>query len=498
MKIIFLILGLCFFCLEANAEAGICVNTGQIAVGLENSEMWIGLSKHMSITAAEGDFKGFCEWNRMDRATGSLSRKSGSGVNRDKSMTEYRMKKIEGNRDQAASALLDSDDDFISLADPWMTSMMGHPDLKERSGLGSHFQRVCMIKLGCRSSLLKAFKDKDLRGNSFIPSYKTKGPLNVSQAEIIGACGFLNPMATISCASASNKLIKWVEIHEHKKTQITAVPLIKETLADERLTPALHRTVIKLYERFENGQIEKEASIFSDLTEELKKEGLSDEESKKQAVKILGAISSGGPNFARRIDFEEVASFPNSCRDGKSCNLNGIFMQALAEGMPHADTLMMQAGHPSVYSLPAGAGFPCDIGKSYHFWATAAWTDRLMDEGYSASAARAAVYASHLGYHLRDGGDLRSNSLLAIPRYGSVENGIRLDLNLAAAGTSFGAKLTSSGPVSLKMKEGFLETLKEGNTSEATDSQVPFERSPSNVYEWTNRVSAKTAFGFYP
>lgn len=497
MKIIFILLGLCFLCLEAKAQGNICVNTGQIAVGLENSEMWIGLSKHMSITAAEGDFKGFCEWNRMDRATGSLSRKGGEAA-RIESMTEYRMKKIEGDRDQAASALLGTEDNFMSLADPWMTSMMGHPELKARSGHGTFFQRVCMVKEGCRSSLIKAFKDKDLRGNYFIPDYKTKGPINVSQTEIIGACGFLNPLATISCASASNKLIKWVEIHQHKNTQITAVPLIKETLADERLTPALHRTVIKLYERFETGKIEKEASIFSDLTEELKKEGLSSEEAKKQAVKILGAISSGGPNFARRINFDEVASFPDSCRDGKSCNLNGIFMQALAEGMPHADTLMMQAGHPSVYSLPAGAGFPCDIGKSYHFWATAAWTDRLMDEGYSASAARAAVYSSHLGYHLRDAQDIRSNSLLSMPRYGSVENGIRLDLNLAAAGTSFAANLTSDAPVSLKMKEGFLETLKDGNTNEATDSQVPFERSPSNVYEWTNRVSAKTAFGFYP
>lgn len=495
MKLVCVVFTLCLLNLEAKAQGGACVNNGQVGVGFNDTEIWVELSQQMSLTAAEKDFKGFCEWNRMDRASGLLTKSAGKKV-QDKTMTQYRVEKLRGDRDQAASALLPVD--LESLADPWEASMMGHPTLKSKSSKGTYFESVCLVKEGCRSYLLQAFKSKDLKGNYDVPIYKTLGPLKVSQAEIMGACGFLSPLGTISCSSATKELLPWVEIHKgNASEQITGVPLLTEALSDQKLTPALQRTAVKLYEKLESGKMKKNDSIFTDLTEELQKEGFSAEEARRKAVQVLGAISSGGPNLAGRINYSEIQAFPRSCTEGQSCNLNGIFMQALAEGMVYGDTLMMQAGHPSVYSLPPGAGFPCDSGKSYHFWATAAWTDRLMEKGYSASAARAAVYASHIGYHLRGDNQRRDNGVLSMPRYGSVENGLRVDLNMAAAGSAFGAKLKNlSEADSLKMKEGFLETLSSGNQNPANPG-TSFERTPAQVYEWTQRVAVKTAFEFY-
>lgn len=480
--------------LPAFAEPAKCVQTGQLMLGFDNTEMWVDVSKGASLAAAEQDFKGFCEWNRMDRAAGVLSRQSGPKA--PETRTQYRVDKYEGDRDEAASTLLSRD---LSWGlSPWESSMMGHPRLKEMSGRGTFFSEACLVKQGCHAQLLKQFRRDDLKAHYEVPNYKTRGPLKVSSAELMGACGFLSPLETLSCASAGRQLMKWVEVHtQQDDTQVTAVPLLRETLADQKLTPVLQKVVVKLYERFESGQMPKDASVYSDLTSEFQNAGFSREESHSQALRVLGAISSGGPNFAMRINRSEITGFPSSCEERSGCNLNGVLMQALAEGMSHADTLMMKAGHPSVYSLPPGAGFPCDIGKSYHFWATAAWTDRLMADGFSASSARTAVYASHLGYHLRADTDERTNNVLAMPRYGAVENGLRLDMNLASAGAAFAARAkTPSAAEPLNIQEGFLKTLRDGNLSPA-NPESSFQRSPTQVYEWTQRVSAKTAFDAY-
>lgn len=490
---VFIIVSCGFF--QKAGAAEVCKNSGQMGVPFENSEMWIDLTKQASLAAAEGDFKGFCEWNRMDRGSSALA-KSGGPEGKNKILEKYRYEKLDGNRDEAADALLSTS--LNGLVDPWEASMLGHPALKERANRGSAFTRACMVKRTCQTSLLKALELPDLRGHYDVPEYKSKGPIAASQKEILGACAFLSPLATLPCSGASNQLLKWVEIHENKKSeQITNVPLLKETLADPKITSALKRTAIKLFKNLEAKGLGPQSSIFTDLTEELKKDGFSEEASRKQAVKILGAIASGGPNLVSRIETEEVSNFPNSCLDRKSCNLNGIFMQAIAEGIVRADTQMMQAGHPSVYSLPAGAGFPCDSGKAYHFWATAAWTDRLMDEGYSAKAARAAVYASHLGYHLRGDNKKRTNSVLSMPRYGAVENGIRIDLTMASAGSSFGTQLNQKSAGSdLKMKEGFLTVMREGSNTPANPN-TDFERSEWQVLDWTQRTGVKAAFGLY-
>ena len=105
-----------------------------------------------------------------------------------------------------------------------------------------------------------------------------------------------------------------------------------------------------------------------------------------------------------------------------------------------------------------------------------------------------------MGYQLRDiGGDRdATHTTLAMPRYGAVENGVRMDLNLAAAGVSFGAHLSdvSSAPV-LDIKEGFISTLRVGNSNPSLEDAT-FSRSPSDVVEWLGRTGAVNAFKDYP
>lgn len=462
------------------ADEQVCSNTGQVVPGIEDNKTWVGLLKELAIEAASKDFKGFCEWNRMDRFTGTAKKFSSS-----KSVWNYREAKAAGDKDGGANALSET-----VVFNPWMASMLGHEKLKNstKNELPTYFKEACKsVDMNeCSKLLARDLSATNLKANYDVPKYTSSGPIKVKTSEILGVCTFLDFSAVLGCQSASEKVLKLIEIHRDARepnmsAEIAGVPLIQDALSNKKITEPLKRVAANLWSKISAKKFEANENIFSDLVSEFKKEGFSEADAKKEAVNVLGAISTGGPNFALRINQDDVNQFPKKCIE-RSCNLNSVFMSAIAEGMVHADTLKMKGSNPSTYSLPEGAGFPCDIGKSYHFWMSAALSNRLVQEGSSQAAAKSAVYAAHLGYHLRSSADLRSNNVLGMARFNSIENGIRMDMTLAAAGASFGSRLDSIGTSEdLKMKEVFIKMMqKSGTNPSSKDSK--FSGSISEVY----------------
>lgn len=480
MNLILLILFLITPILARAVEGEICQNTGQVWTPFKEMQ-WVELDRKIAREAIRKDFKGFCEWNRMDRAAADNSY----------SLAEYRAIKATGDRDAAANKMGRS-------STLWSTSMRGHPSLKMNAR--SNFVSLCedtKLSIDCAQDIKNALSKNYSNINYSLPSYDyvdSKKEESSQKLKLKLACIAMSPKSILSCGAASSDLFEILKLRKGKYKSVTAVPLIESALSDPKITNALQKVSVHLWKRIEKKEFDKNANIFSELSEELIKDGLPVEEARKKALLILGAIATGGPNFNTRIDGSEVREFPLYCNKKPGCNMNGIYMQAIAEGMVHADTFKMLADAPAPYSLPAGSDFQCDIGKSYHFWLSAALVDRLIEQGHPPEAARAAVFASEMGYQLGGADEERGRFALSMPRYGSIENGIRMDLNLAAAGTFFGAQIKNP-PSSLPLKEGLLNSIDAGNTTPYSEGD--FDPSPANVLEWMNRVGASSAYDSY-
>lgn len=494
LRYLFFITLVIFQSFSAKAD-NTCVFNGQLGLGFDNTEHWIELTKQLAIEGAEKDLKGFCEWNRMDRSMSGIAR-----TLEDKE--KYRNSKNAGARDQAARQLIEVDP---GLADKWERSMMGHPDLKNLAESG--FKNICG-GLGKATQCSKKIADKitELQNNKSGTkySYMTLAyeymPLpDISSAKISAACLYLSPTSVFGCTGAAKDAMQ-ILTTDGGSPETTGVAFIQETLSDPKITNALQRVSASLLNKVADKSFKSGDNIFSDLTKELQNDGFDSKAAKKMATKILGAIATGGPNFYLRVDKKDIEEFPDACKKGKGCNPNAVFMAAIGEGLALADTVMMQNNYSSVYSLPQGAAFPCDSGKTYHFWLSAALADRLVDMGHSSESARAAVLMAQVGYQLVPRGEeaTREKKMLTIPRFGAVENGVRMDLNLAAAGASFGKSLSSrTGAEPIKLKEGFIQTIKDSNTSPST-AKDSFLGETAETYEWLKRTAVSTVNSYYP
>lgn len=489
--------------------------TGQVYSGSSDSKAFTTISKKMAIAAAKHDLPGFCQWNRLDRAASGLL-----AGDPDKSIEGYRRIRSTGNLDAAAEYLLHTrnplrekiNSESTLQVSPvndfhlWDISMMGHPTLKLKVPevkVGFNVSKAtCSDSRTCHAShLAEALASKDLAAHYNTPDYELVGKPPVSGSTLTAACMYVGRLSTIGCYSAAKDVVKYLDYYHSKKSaaKITLVPIIKRTIQDHKITKALQNVAVKLWQRIDRKKFSKEDNIFSELRDELRAQGLSASLAKQKAVEILGSIASGGPQFAGRIDRLEVIHFPNSCKPPKSCNLNSIFMSAIAEGMVHADTFKMLDRTASPYSLPRGANFPCDSGKGYHFWMSAVLQQELERLGHSPYAARSAVLISAIGYQVKPSNDsFRGTSLLTFPRYGSLENGQRIDFIMNTAGAAFGSRLkTGTGDEDLRMASGLYHLMESGNEQPNNTADENSFGTPTELAAWLFRVAPKSAFDFY-
>lgn len=473
-----------------------CRSTGQVfPMGLVNqelSEFMVDLNKNNSIDAAERDFKGFCEWNRMDRASGELQSRDPSAF------AKYLTRKREGNRQEAGNSLGE-----VSTSGPWKSSMRGNRNAKLKDGSklrrgGSHFYATYAEVNGEKSEsvFLAEFAKKMVSNlkSDFEHAYLLPeiGKVNIKQLNLtqrLGLCsGITGPFGMRGCASALGMLMPKLEVSQENASTLDP-KLINQTLGDVTLTKALKKVSTSIWERIQNNQFKKSDNIFLELENAFREEGVSKIESRNKALQIMGTLSVGGPNFATRGLREETSKFP-ACTP--SCNPNNVYLSAIAEGLVHADTLKMDSANPSLYSLPDSVDFPCDSGKNYHFWMSAYCANQLKLEGASKSSAQSAVFVSHLGYqisrdeHLGGGG----SNLLKMGRFTSPENGTRIDIILAAAGAKFGVEESSSKTINAR--KAYSEVLRAGSLDSTQEdwSQIS---DPRKYYKWLDRIGAQKA-----
>lgn len=446
------------------------------------SEDFVRITKVSAIRSAKTDFQGFCEWNRMDRA---------SGVFRDSS--DYIAAKREGDRDRAG-ALIGRPPFFT----PWERSLLGNAEAKkgpEDSSMLSLRHQVDPKRF--TGIVAGRLSDPRLEGTNRLQDHRGLRDARiheVSTVERMAACKMVTgTINVLSCSSSLERLIPMMPTHG----AILAPKLIRETLGKRSYTKALQKVAASLWARLDSKNFSPESNIYDELQDAFRETGFDPAEARRASLEVLGTISTGGANFFHRLDQEsktDIEYFPDRCLGGKSCDLNAVFLTAIAEGISHADTIKMRNRPAKPYSLPGNMDFPCDSGKSYHFWMSAYFANKLREQGSSREGARSAVYTSHLGYHAARrslAGNSDEVEMLKMGRYTSPENGLRMDMVLSAAGATFGSDLDGASNAVFDGHGAYIKMLEEGDTDPTRrDGHL---RSPSNFLTWVQRLSPRTA-----
>lgn len=498
-----------------------CTDTGQINFLSATNELLVKSAKVAALAAVKENLKTFCEWNRMDRYLDQ-----GSHIFRDQVKNSpfkthevlkkrmefrYRQAKDAGNLDLAANIFTGYLKENASFNnDVWTNSLLGHEKLK-LAYVTSFFYEVkrnaaeehSMPSLA--ASMVESLEAPFLQDNTYsLPKYSLTKPMPaIGMDKKAAACAYLSFTAAADCIGAVEALEPYVSIYQRQdsKYMVAPLPLIKKALADRTITEGLKTAATNIWKKVRDDKFGPTDNVFDELKSAFILHGMEPKLAAEKALLSLGAISSGGPNFVLRGDQKQATRFPNSCSASGGCNPNFIYLSAIAEGMVHGDTYKMRAEKPSLYSLPAQHSFPCDSGKTYHFWSMAALTHEMMKQDYSAEGARAAVYLSQLGYqmHRPIQSDDQKTKLLEKARFGTLENSTRIDLTLAAAGTRFGADISQGkDPSSHDLSKGLYEMIRDGGERPNEQKNSTFLFGDQSLTEqWVDDLAPGTAFSQY-
>ncbi|RYZ86314.1 MAG: hypothetical protein EOP06_14710 [Proteobacteria bacterium] len=422
--------------------------------------------KEKAVESATSDLKSFCEWNRMARAS-TLSKQSQTA--------EFQRAATEGDEDAAVVAVaagINPQD-----MDPWKYSLLGHPKLKllalnklsfyAGSAFGGGAIRNASlqdIKAGFEAPWPKRDTDYDIGPLTKVqdvtqPTYKAAALCLATGSSAVGPC-----------STALSKNLEDMALYRpegQKYLLISPVGPFKRTTSSVALTDGLRRGALKVIQRIEAK--DPGPGLLADLTAGFKESGLSAVDADNAAWDTLATLANSGPNFNKRTP--QMLPFflgdINHPEPGFRPNANYVALTALAELLPIADAIGMDRPNPRLYTLPENTVFPCDSGKTYHFWMSAYLARRRIKEGIAPEDAASAAYASSVGYQLmRDvltdpdkaAGEVKLNN-----RFGNGDVGTRIDLVLAAGGARFGSNEAQNQNLNLaraftKVLEGSPET----------------------------------------
>lgn len=404
----------------------------------------------------------------------------------------YSEKKTKNDLNGAAQLLADNTKG--SQLDIWSLSMAGHPAIKELANTVSFL--VTCTPTGfptCKTAStadLKAALSKPFQNNSlYTPDYQPiKDRKSSSSVLQFGACSLFSNSATRTCMGNLSRIESLMTVQSYIADQnaprsflykeppstmsigmgskempftssmVTAAPVVKKILTDAAATEGLRRAALKMLER-QSSALSSEANAFDDIKKSFEDAGLNTQEAENKTWDVMAALASAGPNFAKRWSRDGIAKR----MDLKNIddNPNAFALQIIAESLPKLDTKKSKQHKGALYSLPNGINFPCDIGKSYHFWMTAYLSRNLVKSGSDAESARSAAYIANLGYQMNRqafaGSELNMEKL---ERFGATENGIRMDLNLAAAGSLYGSNSAEGKATKIDLAEKYRESMK--------------------------------------
>lgn len=443
--------------------SGASRDDGQIAAGPTSSPVDVRLAREFAVRSASRDLRSFCVWNRMQRAADLAARDPILG-------SALRRHRFNGDRRAYEDILIQVYSlPFIGW-DPWAVSMLGSPRVKEDV---RHATFATRLLSGHESpgnaaldvpEWLRAFETRPTAHPDALPFMAYRRMPDVSLAMRSAACAQFSSLSNVGqCASALDVLKPLLAVADSGTgTATIGISILKEALSDE-YSEGLRLAAIGAFRRMRDGSLPPQANVFDDVKNGFIEGGSGPEDAEDRAFVALAAISTGGPNVLTRASHQERAT-PNVYREGR-VKSNAIYLQALAEAMVHLDTQAMLREHSRPYSMPAGFSFPCDAGKSYHFWSNAHLARELAKRGFKTEATRSALAIAHIAYQLGgfEGSERNSDRIFIAPRYGVVENGIRLDMTLAAAGAGFGADRARGRGSSHEAGRGFALFLQKGS-----------------------------------
>lgn len=476
--------------------------------------------KNKILDNSSANFPTFCIWNRMDRFSTGY-----------KSDVRSKYLTLKNNNDMEGAVSLLAANESTSKNDIWSLSMAGHPDLKKRADQIS-FLVTCdsaadfNCKPASNTELENAFSAPFKKNNLYIPEYK---PLKESKksalTERLGACTIFSKGGINSCRKNISKIEELMEIQDFIADQntprpfssveskpifsmgmgsaeapitssmVTAAPIVKNVLTDPNITEGLRIAALKMLKK-QRLPTSQDSNLFDDIKTSMIEAGLSASSAEEKTWDVMAALATSGPNFAKRWSRNSLAHKMDI--KNISDNPNAFSLQTIAEAIPKLDTLKASEQNGKIYSLPNGIEFPCDIGKSYHFWMTAFLARKLSKEGSSIESASSSAYIANLGYQMRRelyaGSNLNMDSL---ERFGATENGIRMDLLLASSGAKFGASSASNGSYKVDLTQKYREAVKQSSSSSismtsAIGSLLP--GLPGKAATFIDRIQPLTIF----
>jgi hypothetical protein len=212
---------------------------------------------------------------------------------------------------------------------------------------------------------------------------------------------------------------------------LTAKDVHDRVLKEPQYQEGIRRAAIKILARGSDDVISPSTNLFDDVKAGFLEAGTKSESVDGLTWDVMAVLAAGGPNVGQRLWTYKTDPVNNTTR---------IALTAIAEIIPLYDSIKLET-QKSHYSLPPGVNSTCDSGKSYHFWMTAYLARKAALASKNPSAAASAAYISNVAYQALAGGvGWRSpGQVFQNERFGPIENGIRMDLSLAAAGAKYGA-----------------------------------------------------------
>jgi len=438
-----------------------CGLKGQVMpMSTENKDNVL-VAQQVAMQASMIDMKSFCEWNRMGRVA-----KGTTGT----VLEQYNMARAEGNKEEAANILAPTAD-----TNHWKASISGHPLLKNKSRDSDLFSQYLPDGTTAKLSIddLVTFAETGKLFSEGRPTFgvkpgrefevddtmekerslssaeKLERSTQISSASKMGACAYIGRLTSISsCSKNLDEILKYATPSGGKEGGTTAYPSFKKVLTSKDYAPGLKRAFLKLHQQFKSRKVS--GDLFSDIQSSFVESGNSLNEARDKAWEVMAVLSASGPNMGQRV-WKSVYFNKNP---------NAAYLIGIAAMVPHLDTDAMMASPSRLYSLPHGVDFPCDSGKSYHFWMAAYLSRMLVKNGSSPQDATAASYISEIGYQTKSESAGRSpSSVSQWQRFGDTEIGVQIDLNLAAAGAHYGADQASKN-LNKKVRYNLTENLR--------------------------------------
>lgn len=414
-----------------------CGLTGQLMPISTENEQNVLIAQQAAMQASMMDMKSFCEWNRMGRVAKGFAKKQ-VGI-------DYDQARAEGDKDKAARILAEDSTDA-----PWDASLSGHPLLKNKTRDETVFTGDFLLTIDelagfAETGVLKGEKQtaehfdmpEMLRTENAMDAETFKKSSNLSSTKKIAACAYVGKLTSIpSCTKNIETIIQYAKPSGGKGGGTAALPSFKRILTSKEYTAGLKTAVLKMHKKFKSKKVS--GDLLSDIRNSFIESGDSNNQADDKAWEVMAVLAASGPNMFTRV----------ADQIGANKNPNAAHLATLALMIPHLDTDAMAASPPRLYSLPKGIEFPCDSGKSYHFWMSAYLSRMLVKSGSAPDDAAAAAYMAEISYQTHSESVGRSpDSASRWQRFGDTEVGVQIDLNLAAAGAHYGADLKNQDQV---------------------------------------------------